>query len=76
MALQALDDGLASAEDLDLTVRLGLGFPEGPIALLESNGLAEHYDVSRALYEADGDPSFFPARRALVAKAAGRHPAP
>ena len=76
LALRALDDGLANADDLDLTVRLGLGFPEGPIALLESSGLAEHYDVSRALYEADGDPSFFPARRALVAKAAGRHPAP
>ena len=71
LALRALDDGLANADDLDLTVRLGLGFPEGPIALLESSGLAEHYEVSRALYEADGDPALFPPRRAYVAKAAG-----
>jgi 3-hydroxybutyryl-CoA dehydrogenase len=70
MALRALDDGLANADDLDLTVRLGLGFQEGPIALLESSGLAEHYEVSRALYEADGDPALFPPRRAYVAKAA------
>ena len=69
-ALQALDEQLANADDLDLTVRLGLGYPEGPISLLESSGLAAHYDVSRALYEAYGEPSLLPARRAQVAKAA------
>ena len=67
LALRALDDGLASADDLDATVRMGLGFAEGPIAALEESGLAEHYDVSRALYDQDGDPSLFPARRAQVA---------
>ncbi|HTN66431.1 MAG TPA: 3-hydroxyacyl-CoA dehydrogenase family protein, partial [Burkholderiaceae bacterium] len=34
-ALRRLDEGLASADDMDLTLRLGLGYPEGPIALLE-----------------------------------------
>ena len=66
--LRRLDDGLASAEDLDTTLRLGLGYPEGPIALLHRTGLAAHYDVSQALYEALGDPAFAPARRAWVAK--------
>lgn len=66
-ALRALDDGLASADDLDATVRLGLGFAEGPIAALEASGLAEHDAVSRALYDQDGDPALFPARRARVA---------
>jgi 3-hydroxybutyryl-CoA dehydrogenase len=67
-ALKRLDEGLASAGDLDTTLRLGLGYPEGPIALLERTGLAEHYEVTQALYEALGDPAYVPARRARVAR--------
>jgi 3-hydroxybutyryl-CoA dehydrogenase len=67
-ALRRLDEGLASAGDLDLTLRLGLGYPEGPIALLEQTGLARHFDVTQALYEALGDAAYAPARRARVAK--------
>jgi len=67
-ALRRLDEGLASADDLDTTLRLGLGYPEGPIALLERTGLEHHYDVTQALYEALGDPAYAPARRARVAK--------
>lgn len=67
-ALARLDEGLATAEDLDLTLRLGLGYPAGPIALLERSGLAHHFDVSAALFEAYGDPAYAPARRARVAK--------
>jgi 3-hydroxybutyryl-CoA dehydrogenase len=71
-ALRALDEQLATADDLDLTVRLGLGYPVGPIALAESTGLAAHADVSQALYDALGDPSLLPARRAQVARAQRR----
>jgi 3-hydroxybutyryl-CoA dehydrogenase len=67
-ALRRLDEGLATAEHLDLTLRLGLGYPEGPIALLEHSGLAHHFDVTAALFEAYGDPAYAPARRARVAK--------
>ena len=67
-ALRRLDDGLATASDMDTTLKLGLGYPEGPIGLLERSGLEHHYDVTRALYEAYGDPGFVPARRAQVAK--------
>jgi 3-hydroxybutyryl-CoA dehydrogenase len=67
-ALRRLDEGLASAADLDTTLRLGLGYPEGPIALLERTGLEHHHDVTQALYEALGDPAYAPARRARVAK--------
>ena len=66
-ALQALDEQLATADDLDLTVRLGLGYPEGPINLLEDSGLAEHHDVSQALHTAYGEIGLVPARRARVA---------
>ena len=67
-ALRRLDEGLASAGDLDTTLKLGLGYPEGPISLLERTGLAEHYDVTQALHEALADPAYAPARRARVAK--------
>ena len=67
-ALRRLDEGLATADDMDTTLRLGLGYPEGPIALLERTGLAAHFDVAQALYEALGDPAYAPARRARVAK--------
>src|ERR1043166_473181 len=66
--LRRLDEGLASADDLDKTLRLGLGYPEGPIALLERTGLAHHFDVTQALFEACGEPAYAPARRARVAK--------
>jgi 3-hydroxybutyryl-CoA dehydrogenase len=67
-ALRRLDEGLATADDMDTTLRLGLGYPEGPIALLERTGLAAHFDVAQALHEALGDPAYAPARRARVAK--------
>lgn len=67
-ALRRLDERLASADDMDTTLRLGLGYPEGPIALLDRTGLDAHYDVTQALYEALGDPAYAPARRARVAR--------
>jgi 3-hydroxybutyryl-CoA dehydrogenase len=70
-ALRRLDEGLATADDLDLTLRLGLGYPVGPIALLQRSGLAHHFDVTEALHRATGEPAFVPARRARVAKERG-----
>lgn len=66
-ALRRLDEKLASADDLDKTLRLGLGYPEGPIALLERTGLVDHYEVTNALYRALGQEPYSPARRAQVA---------
>jgi len=62
-----LDEGLASAQDLDTTLRLGLGYPEGPIALLQRTGLHHHYRVTQALFEMLGQEAYAPARRARVA---------
>ncbi|MDW3682745.1 3-hydroxyacyl-CoA dehydrogenase family protein [Cupriavidus sp. CV2] len=66
-ALRRLDEKLATAADLDKTLCLGLGYPEGPISLLERTGLAHHYAVTSALYEALGQEAYAPARRARVA---------
>lgn len=68
-ALRRLDERLASADDLDKTLCLGLGYPEGPISLLERTGLAEHHDRTLALYRALGQEAYAPARRAQVARA-------
>jgi len=70
-ALTRLDEGLATAADLDTTLKLGLGYPEGPIALLDRTGLAHHHDVTRALFEAYGDSAYAPARRARIARQRG-----
>ena len=66
--LRRLDEGLASAGDMDRTLKLGLGYPEGPNALLARTGLEHHHDVTSALHDALGDPDFASARRAQVAK--------
>ena len=68
-ALRLLDEGLASAADMDLTCRLGLGYPDGPIERVVRGGLAHHHEISRALFEIYGTPGYAPARRAAVAAA-------
>jgi 3-hydroxybutyryl-CoA dehydrogenase len=67
-ALRFLDEGLASAPDLDKTCCLGLGYPDGPIERVHRGNLARHYDVSKAIYDMTGLPGFTPARRAVVSK--------
>ena len=49
------------AKDMDLTCRLGLGYPDGPIERVERGGLAYHHDVTTALF--DGDWRRRPTRR-------------
>lgn len=66
-ALRRLDEQLATAEDLDMTLCLGLGYPEGPIALTKRTGLANHYDVTDTLYQATRNEAFAPARQSVVA---------
>ena len=70
-ALRGLDQRIASAADMDLTVRLGLGYPKGPIEWLEATGLKHHHDVTKRLFETYGTAAYAPARRAVVAKMRG-----
>lgn len=67
-ALRFLDEGLATAKDMDTTCRLGLGYRDGPLERVERGGLAHHYDVTKALFDVYGTPAYAPARRATVAK--------
>lgn len=67
-ALRFLDEGLASAEDMDKTCRLGLGYPDGPVERVTRGGLARHHAVTSAIHEMTGQPGYAPARRAVVAR--------
>jgi 3-hydroxybutyryl-CoA dehydrogenase len=66
-ALRFLDEGLATQKDMDLTCRLGLGYADGPVERVIRGGLLGHYDITKALFETYGTPSYAPARRAVVA---------
>jgi 3-hydroxybutyryl-CoA dehydrogenase len=68
-ALRFLDEGLATAEAMDMTCRMGLGYPDGPIERVTRGDLARHYTVSKAIYDMTGQAAYMPARRAVVAKA-------
>lgn len=67
-ALRFLDEGLASRADIDLTCRLGLGYPDGPVERVMRGGLERHHDITQMLFEAYGSHAFAPARRAVIAK--------
>lgn len=73
-ALRFLDEGLASAEALDMTCRMGLGYPDGPVERVERGDLARHHDVSKAIFDMTGHGAYMPARRAVVAKARENKP--
>jgi len=66
-ALTFLDEGLATAKDMDLACRLGLGYPDGPIERIERGDLVHHYQITKALFEIYGTPAYAPPRRATVA---------
>ncbi|MDH2429989.1 3-hydroxybutyryl-CoA dehydrogenase [Sphaerisporangium sp. TRM90804] len=60
-AVRMYDSGYASAEDIDAAMRLGCGYPAGPLETLDAIGLRNARDGLRALYDEYREPSFAPA---------------
>jgi 3-hydroxybutyryl-CoA dehydrogenase len=71
-AIEEFDRGLGDAGDIDLAVRLGLGYPSGPLELLDRIGLDTHLHATRAAYEQTGHPSLAPPPLLQQLVAAGR----
>lgn len=68
LALQAVDDDLATAPDLELCLTLGLGYRRGLLSQVVEGGLDHHHDVTSALFDVYGQPHYAPARSAVEAK--------
>lgn len=60
-ALELLEKGIASKEDIDKSMTLGLGHPIGPIALMDFNGIDVAYLAQKATYEQTRDPHHTPS---------------
>ncbi|CAI7978332.1 3-hydroxybutyryl-CoA dehydrogenase [Frankia sp. Hr75.2] len=58
--IQEFDNELASAEDIDVAITLGLGHKLGPLELLDLIGLDVHRHATESAYEATRDPRFTP----------------
>src|SRR5258705_245914 len=50
-AIRALEEGVASIEDIDNSMKLGCGHPMGPLTLLDFVGLDTTYYISQIMFE-------------------------
>lgn len=59
-AIRMLDAGVATREDIDTAINLGLNHPMGPLALADLIGIDTIYFVSSAIYEELKEPQYAP----------------
>jgi 3-hydroxybutyryl-CoA dehydrogenase len=71
-AVFALQEGLASSEEIDAGMRLGCNHPIGPLALCDMIGLDVELAVMEVLYQAFNDSKYRPAPLLKEMVAAGR----
>ena len=71
-AIFVLQEGLASAEDIDTGMRLGCNHPIGPLALSDLIGLDTLLAVMQVFYDGFNDPKYRPAPLLREMVAAGR----
>jgi 3-hydroxybutyryl-CoA dehydrogenase len=71
----ALDEGVATARDIDAAMKAGAGMPMGPFELADLVGLDVTLEVAETLFREFGDPKYRPAyalRRLVDAGHLGR----
>jgi 3-hydroxybutyryl-CoA dehydrogenase len=72
-AVRAFDMGLASKEDIDEAVRLGLNYPMGPLTLLDFVGIDTTYYIAEAMYAETKDARYAPPPLMRKMVIAGHH---
>ena len=50
-AVRALEEGVGSVEDIDNSMKLGCGYPMGPLTLLDFVGLDTTYYISHIMFD-------------------------
>lgn len=70
--IQELEDELASPEDIDTALKLGLGYKSGPLELLDMIGLDVHLHATEAAFAATKDARYAPPPLLRKMVAAGR----
>lgn len=61
-ATRMLEEGVASASDIDTAMKLGYGYPMGPLALGDLVGLDVRLAIAEAMFEELGTDTFRPPR--------------
>ena len=56
-AIRMLELGIATKEDIDQAVKLGLGYPMGPFELIDYTGVDINYHVANVFFDEFRDPS-------------------
>ncbi|MDA8346019.1 MAG: 3-hydroxyacyl-CoA dehydrogenase family protein [Thermaerobacter sp.] len=59
-ACKVVEEGVATVEDVDTAVKLGLNHPMGPFTLLDFTGIDVCYAVMEYFYREFGDPAYKP----------------
>jgi 3-hydroxybutyryl-CoA dehydrogenase len=60
-AARSLDEGVARAEEIDVAMRLGTNYPQGPLRWADQVGLDEVLAVLEGLQHETGDDRYRPA---------------
>jgi 3-hydroxybutyryl-CoA dehydrogenase len=74
-AIRVYESGLASKEDIDNGMKLGCGYPMGPLQLLDFVGLDTTYYIANIMFEEFREPRFAPPpllKRMVLAGHLGR----
>lgn len=74
-AIRVLEQGIATAEEIDTAVKLGLRHPMGPFELIDYTGLDINLHVANVFYEEFRDPTMAPPpllKRMVAAGQLGR----